>query len=93
MTAGGFSVSSPLSGMASEMRSASDELETLAGSAPSAPDAGAATGAVADILGTLLGAAGNLAMDAREAADRLDDSARAYAEVDERVALNLPTYE
>lgn len=91
MSEGGFRVAADLPAMASSMRSASDRIERAAGGCPQAPDAGAATSTLAGIMATLLASAGNLSMDALEAADRLDESHAAYAEVDERVATSLPS--
>jgi hypothetical protein len=75
--------------MAHELRAASDGIEAQMDAAPDAPDGGAATSTLADILAKLATAVGNLSMDAREASDRLDESRDAYAQVDSRAAAEL----
>ncbi|RMI13322.1 hypothetical protein EBM89_04775 [Cellulomonas triticagri] len=86
---GGFHVRTELGAMANELRGASDGIDAPMSGAPGAPDGGAATGTLADLLARLVAAADNLSMDAREASDRLDASRDAYAQVDTRAAAAL----
>jgi len=85
----GFDVRADLRVLGAELREASASLERLAGGVPSPPAAGVATGVMADMLRTVVQAAGVLSIDALEAASRLDASAAAYNRTDVAVAQAL----
>ena len=80
----GFSVdSAAFEAVSRNLRGVADDVDSALAGHPGAPDGGLATAVVAEVLASLIGSVGNLAMDAREVADRLDVSVSSYAAVDD----------
>ncbi len=72
-----------LQGIASSLRSGSESVADLEGSVPSAPDAGAVSGPLGQLLSHFVDQAGELATGVAAAADAVEDSGRTYASTDD----------
>lgn len=82
----GFSVDgTALAAASRNLRRVADDADSALAGHPGEPDGGLATGVVADVLASLIGSVGNIAMDSREIADRLDMSDSSYAATDDSV--------
>ena len=72
-----------LQGIAAALRSGSQSVADLGGSVPSAPDAGAVSGPLGQLLRHFVDQAGDLATGAAAAADAVEDNGRTYATTDD----------
>ncbi len=72
-----------LQGVAASLRDGSQSVADLGGSVPSAPDAGAVSGSLGQLLSHFVDQAGELATGVAAAADAVEESGRSYASTDD----------
>jgi hypothetical protein len=72
--------------LAARLRNAGRTLDAAGAGAPGVPDAGDVSGLMGEVIARLAESAGNLVVGLAEAADRLEQTRRGYAEQDAAAA-------